>query len=218
MKLLDYTLVCLLGGVAPLALAQDGSPPAPGVADGDTTGTDPAADPAATVDCEGDACVSSEGVLMRIRTRGEREPATTTEASSSQALAPDRRVTVATEQPGRAVATGKWSVQLPDGGVIWATEDPNLGQPQFNVTAPSLVAFDGGRVTRPVQFYAYNNYPAFIDRAEVLIYRASDADLVAPLARVPLPVAAVSDAKWAGTLPEGFNARVGDELAYIVRA
>ena len=207
MKLLDYTLICLLGGVAPLAIAQDAVPP--------TTG---AAEDAPAVDCEGDACVSSEGVLMRIRTRGEREPATTAGATSSQALASDRRVTVAVEQPGRAVATGKWSVQLPDGGVIWATEDPNLGQPQFNVTAPSLVAFDGGRVARPVQFYAYNNYPAFIDHAEVLIYRASDADLVAPLASVPLPVAAVSDVEWDGTLPEGFNARVGDELVYVVRA
>jgi hypothetical protein len=217
MKLLDSTLICLLAGISPLALAQQATTAAAGNA-GAKAGADTTT--AASVDCEGDTCASGEGVLMRVRTRGEREPVTqgTSPASSSPALAPDRRVTVATERPGKAVATGKWSVQLPNGGVIWATEDPNLGQPQFNVTAPSLVAFDGGRVTKPVQFYAYNNYASFIDHAEVLVYRASDADLVAPLASVPLPVAAVADVKWDGTLPAGFEARVGDELLYVVRA
>jgi hypothetical protein len=212
MKLLDYTLICLLAGAAPLAIAQEGAGGPAGAGNAES------ADAATAVDCQGGTCASSEGVLMRVRTRGERAPTTANEASSSKALAPDRRVTVATEQPGRAVATGKWSVQLPNGGVIWATEDPNLGQPQFNVTAPSMVAFEGGRIAKPVQFYAYNNYPAFIDHAEVLVYRASDTDLVAPLASIPLPVAAVSDVKWDGALPAGFEARIGDELLYVVRA
>ena len=38
------------------------------------------------------------------------------------------------------------------------------------------------------------------------------------MASVPMPVAAVSDAKWDGSLPAGFEARVGDELVYVVRA
>lgn len=211
MKLLDSTLICLLAGVSPLAVAQDAAPATPAAG-----ATPDAAAPA--VDCEGDACVSGEGVLMRVRTRGERESVVPGDAASTRALAPDRRVTVATEQPGKAVATGKWSMQLPNGGVIWATEDPNLGQPQFTITAPSLVAFEGGRIAKPVQFYAYSNYPAFIDHAEVLVYRASDVDLVAPLASIALPVAAVSEVKWDGALPAGFEARVGDELLYVVRA
>jgi len=211
MKLLDYTLICLLAGTSPSALAQAG-----------TQAAQPAdaATPAAKVDCSGDGCVSDQGVLMRVRTRGERQPLTqgTTPASSSQALQPDRRVSVETEQPGKAVAIGKWSVQLPNGGVIWATEDPNLGQPQLNVSAPSLVAFDGRRIVKPVQFYAYNNYSAFIERAEVLIYRASDADLVSPIATVPLTAGAVTNTDWDGALPEGLELRAGDELTYIVRA
>ncbi len=230
-KLLDYALVCALAGVAPTVLAHEASPPQADM-QSDSTNVD-AADKAAAdatgdaaqegtpaVDCQGDTCTTDQGVLMRIRTRGERQPVTqgTTTQSSSQALQPDRRVTVETEQPGKAVAIGKWSVSLPNGGVIWATEDPNLGQPSFNVSAPSLVAFDGKRIVKPVRFYAYNNYSAFIDRAEVLVFRASDSDLVAPLATVPLPVAAVSDVQWDGTLPEGFEARAGDELVYLVRA
>ena len=168
------------------------------------------------VQCTDAGCSSDQGVLMRVRTRGEREPVTsgTTNASSSAALQPDRRVTVETEQPGKAVATGKWSVQLPNGGVIWATEDPDLGQPSLSVSAPSLVAFDGTRITAPVRFHAYSNYPGFIERAEVLVYRASDTDLVEPVCACRCRVAAVSDAQWDGALPAGLVARQGDELVY----
>ena len=110
------------------------------------------------------------------------------------------------------------STQLPNGGVIWATEDPNLGQPRLDVSAPSVVAFDGERILKPVRFQAYSNYPAFIERAEVLVFAASDADLVTPIARIALPVAGVADADWDGALPAGFKASRGDELTYIVRA
>ncbi len=214
MKLLDYTLIGILaGGLATPAAAQEAAPP-----------------PAATTQCNDDGCVSDEEVLFKIRTRGEQRPRTaeTTEQSDSQTLQPDRRVTVEAERvdsrwaydlkPGQALAIGKWSADLPGGGVIWATEDPNLGQPQFNVSAPSLVAFDGGKVVKPVRFYAYSNYSAFIQRAEVLIYRATDADLVDPIAKVELPVGNVADVAWDGALPAGLEARVGDELIYIVRA
>ena len=213
MKLLDYTLISLLAGMSQMASAQ--TAPAP------TAEAAKDAPPvAAQIDCSGNGCTSQDGLLLRVRTRGEQQPRTsgTTDGDSSPVLQPDRRVTVETEQPGKVQAIGKWSTDVPGGGVIWATEDPNLGQPQFNVSAPSLVAFDGGRITKPVRFYAFSNYSAFIQRAEVLVYRASDTDLVTPLAKVDLPLGAVSDAAWDGTLPAGFEARAGDELLYLVRA
>ncbi|WP_211371892.1 hypothetical protein [Marilutibacter maris] len=233
MKLLDYTLICILAGACAPALAQKGVSDL--VNTGSDTGRAPDATPTAlapaatavdddapsAVSCEGGDCRSDAGVVMRIRTRGEREPTTPAGASDGQALAPDRRVTIEADgpgaAPGKAVAVGKWSIQLPGGGVIWATEDPNLGQPSFNVSASSLVAFEDGRIVRPVRFHAYSNYSAFIERAEVLVFRASDADLVSPLATVPMPVAAVADTEWDGALPAGFQARAGDELVYIVR-
>jgi hypothetical protein len=214
MKLLDYTLISLLAGMAQVASAQTASAQTAGAE------KDASPAPAAQIDCSGRDCTSQDGLLLRIRTRGEQQPETqgTTDGDSSPTLQPDRRVTIETEQPGKVQAIGKWSTDVPGGGVIWATEDPNLGQPQFNVSAPSLVAFDGGRITKPVRFYAFSNYSAFIERAEVLIYRASDTDLVTPLAKVDLPLGAVSDASWDGTLPAGFEARAGDELLYLVRA
>lgn len=216
MKLLDYTLIGILAsGMATQAVAQDPAQAAP---------------PADATQCGDAGCESSEGVLFKVRTRGEQRPVTnaTSERADSTTLQPDRRVTVEAERidskweydlkPGQALAIGRWSTDLPGGGVIWATEDPNLGQPQFNVSAPSLVPFDGSRITKPVRFYAYNNYPAFIQRAEVLIFRATDADLVSPLAKVDLPVAGVSEVQWDGTLPGGYQPQAGDELLYLVRA
>ncbi len=212
MKLLDYTLICMLAGIAPATAQESSSLP------GATGKPGASQDVAAKVDCTGATCVSSEGVLMRVRTRGERQPTAPAAAATSQDLQPDRRVTVETEAPGKAVAIGKWSVQLPNGGVIWATEDPSLGQAELNASAPSFVAFDGQRITQPVQFYVYSNYPDFIDRAEITLYRATDADLVSPIATLPLQVGAVSEVEWDGKLPQGVTLRAGDELQYIVRA
>lgn len=209
MKLLDYTLIGLLAGTAPLAAAQTSAPPAQG---GGTA--------AKSVDCQDEGCSSEEGLLFRLRTRSYDKPVTqgTDTGSSSDALQPDRRVTVATEQPGKATAMGKFSIDLPGGGVIWATEDPTLGQPELSVSAPTMVAFDGQRITKPVQFYVRGNYPAFIQRLEISLYRSSDADLIEPIATVPMDVAAVSHADWDGALPSKYPFRKGDELVYVLRA
>ncbi|WP_211265007.1 hypothetical protein [Lysobacter antibioticus] len=116
MKLLDYTLISLLAGAAPLATAQESTKEAAAQTEG----------PAEAVKCTEDACSGEDGLLFKLRTRSYSKPVTegTTAKSSSEALQPDRRVSVALEQPGKAVAIGKWSVSLPNGGVIWATEDP----------------------------------------------------------------------------------------------
>ncbi len=176
------------------------------------------------VTCQDAGCQSDQGVVVRIRTRGEREPQTgaTTDTSSSPVLQPDRRVSVVMDSPapppGQANVVGKWSFQIPGGGVIWATEDPNLGQPVLNVNAPALIAFDGDRIVKPVRFITYSNYPDFIEGAEILIFKSTDVDLVTPLARIPLDLASVDDVEWDGVLPLGHELKAGDELIYIVRA
>lgn len=220
MKLLDYTLISLLAGTAPLAGAQTAAPSrtpsqVPSQAQQDRVdGT------ATAVDCDGERCTGEEGLLFRLRTRSYDKPVTqgTDRASSSEALQPDRRVTVAMEQPGKASAMGKFSIDLPGGGVIWATEDPTLGQAELSVSAPSMVPFDGQRIARPVQFYVRGNYPAFIERMEITLYRSSDGDLIEPIASVPIEVAAVSSTSWEGALPDRYRFRKGDELVYVLRA
>ena len=62
------------------------------------------------------------------------------------------------------------------------------------VSAPTIVPFDGTRITKPVQFFVRGNYAAFVKRYEMTLYRSSDADLVSPLAQFPINVANVTQA------------------------
>ncbi|WP_211840856.1 hypothetical protein [Pseudoxanthomonas sacheonensis] len=197
MKLLDYTLIGLLASMPPLALAQETQ---------------------ASADCAGDECSSEEGLLFRLRTLGERNPVVPADAASPAALQPDRRVDIDTAAPGRATVAGQFNLQLDNGGVIWATEDPALSLPELSISAPGFVAFDGQAIVKPVQFYVRSNYSSFIERYELKVYRAVDTDLVEPLATVPVDVAAVSNADWDGVLLSKYRFRAGDELVYVLRA
>ncbi|MCD9027450.1 hypothetical protein LDO26_04375 [Luteimonas sp. BDR2-5] len=212
MKLLDTALISILAGMAPAAFAQQAAP-------ADAAAASPAATDA-PLECEGESCSSDEGLLFQLRTRSYDQPVTTglSEHSGSAALQPDRRVSVALESPGKAVATGQFQIQLPGGGVIWATEDPNLGQPELSISSPTMVAFDGTRIAKPVRFYVRGNYADFVDHYELTLYRASDADLITPLTRVEIPSAAVATFEWDGALPADLRLRTGDELAYVLRA
>src|SRR5690606_17940668 len=58
----------------------------------------------------------------------------------------------------------------------------------------------------------------FISKLEISVYRSTDADLIEPLAVVPLDVAAVTEVKWDGSLPGKYRFRTGDELIYVLRA
>ncbi|HET6782463.1 MAG TPA: hypothetical protein VFH12_01355, partial [Pseudoxanthomonas sp.] len=211
MKLLDYTLISLLAGMTPLAVAQQTNPAATGKMEGSAQ--------APEVDCTDAGCSSQDGLLFRLRTRGERKPVVeASDNASSETLQPDRRVTVAMEQPGKAVAKGKFSIQLANGGAIWATEDPALGQAELSISAPGIVPFDGTAITKPVQFYTRSNYSTFVKRYELTIYRASDADLIDPLVTLPMDVGNIVSAEWDGALPAKYRFRAGDELVYVLRA
>src|SRR5207342_3629472 len=107
--------------------------------------------------------------------------------------------------------SGQFSMDLPNGGLIWATEDPAMGRPILNVQAGSTLPLKDGRIAKPARFHGYSNYPAFIRKLEVVLYRGNDSDLVTPLATVNLPVANVSDAEWDGVLPAGLNLQAGDD-------
>ncbi len=225
MKLLDTALLGILAGMSAAAAAQETTAPAPESAPVQASAPAPQAAPAAPavapIDCSDDACSGSNGELVfRLRTRSYDQPVTTgtDKQSSSQALQPDRRVSIALEQPGRAVASGTFSVQLPGGGAIWATEDPDLGMPELTISAPSMVAFEGGRIVEPVRFFLRSNYTAFVQRYELTLYRGTDGDLVAPVARMDVPVDATVQSEWDGALPSDLRLRAGDELVYVLRA
>ena len=176
--------------------------------------------------CVAEGCSNGDELIFRIHSYGESQPAEPGDGESALQL--NRRVHIATAQDsrgtssvgeeGRAVISAETSVELPQGGLVWATEDPALADPVLNVQGASMAAFEQGRISKPIRFHAYSNYPSFIERMEVLVYRGSDTDLVTPLATIPLPVGSVGDAEWDGVLPENLNLRVGDDLLYLARA
>lgn len=156
--------------------------------------TTPAPSPA-PIRCEADSCRNDDGLLLRIR---------------------DDDVPVVT--PDVAARGGQFMAELPNGGVVWATEDPTMVPPSLSVQAAATVPFENGRVTRPLRFHSYNNYASFIQKLEVTLYRGTDTDLVTPLARIELPADYVGDAEWNGELPPQIKLRTGDDLIYVARA
>lgn len=117
-----------------------------------------------------------------------------------------------------AQPVGRYSIDLPNGGLVWAVEDPNLTMPALSVQAAEMVPLEDGRIAKPVQFHGYSNYPSFIKRLEVKVYRGRDTDLVTPLATFDMPVGATTDYTWDGELPASLNLKPGDELIYVTRA
>lgn len=180
----------------------------------------------ANANCTDNGCSTPEGMLFQVSTRGEEHPVVS--GNSPAALQANRRVDIAVPpspspqpippQPGVAKINGRFSIDLPDGGVVWATEDPALSQPSLNVQGGSSVPFDNGRILKPVQFQGYTNYASFMRKIEVRIYRGDDDDLVTPLAVIDMPLGGVTKAEWNGALPAGLNLRPGDTLKYVTRA
>lgn len=174
----------------------------------------PAPSPA-PIRCEADSCRNDDGLLLRIRDDSEPElplpGRTDLPAANVVPLAP-------AVMPDIASRGGQFMAELPNGGVVWATEDPTMVPPSLSVQAAATVPFENGRVIRPLRFHSYNNYASFIQKLEVTLYRGTDTDLVTPLARIELPADYVGDAEWSGELPAQIKLRTGDELIYVARA
>lgn len=110
-----------------------------------------------------------------------------------------------------------YSINFANDGSIWSTEDPNLVNPVYQVASLSYVGFENGAVTTPLEFYVRSNYAAFIDRAEIVIYRAIDQDLTEPLVVIPVKPSSFTKVVWDGKLPNNNKYSVGDELFYMVK-
>ena len=120
--------------------------------------------------------------------------------------------------PERVVAQNRSSINLSNGGALWATEDPTIGQAELTVSSSGQAAFDGQKVTKPVSFYIRSNYSAFVQRYTLLLFDATDPDLVYPLAQLPVKVQNTAQVEWDGQLPDTTHHRVGDHILYVLRA
>lgn len=130
----------------------------------------------------------------------------------------NRRVDIKQIKPASAPKLGRAQIELPNGGLIWATEDPQLSQPELNISANSIVAFAEGKIQEPVSFFSRTNYVAFMKRIEISVYRGTDSDYTEALAKIDVPLENVTTVQWDGTLPSGLNLRQGDYLIFVARA
>ena len=96
--------------------------------------------------CSGGTCEDGYPLLFRIQSRGERDAtAHDSEAERSANVEFDTSGAVSMTAPGVARITGQFRVDLPGGGMAWATEDPQQGRPVMNVRAGSTVPLLDGR-------------------------------------------------------------------------
>lgn len=181
--------------------------------------TDGSADGAAADRCLDGDCGDVDPLLFRVQSRGERDAIREfSEAERSVRLRLEQEAGPA-PTPGVARIRGQFRIDLPGGGMAWATEDPQHGVPVMNVRAPATVALRDGRFDEPVRFSAYANHAAFIERMEVRVFAGSDTDLVRPLAVVGLPVGNLVRHEWDGAeLAGNLRLRTGDSLLYVARA
>lgn len=174
------------------------------------------------VQCSDAGCSADGHTLVRIRTEGERQPRV--QGETSEELQDNRRVDVALppvagrdSTPKITRAAGRFSIELPGGGRIWAVEDPAVVTPVLSVGSGATAPVEGGRITEPVKFNVYSNYARMFERMEISIYKASDVDLVAPLAVLTPEKGNTVSVDWDGQIQTGDRLRQGDELLYVLR-
>ncbi|MDR2100902.1 MAG: hypothetical protein LBP40_08790 [Campylobacteraceae bacterium] len=111
-----------------------------------------------------------------------------------------------------------YSLPLPNNGLIWVSEDPNMGETSLNAAALSFISAENGVLSDGLDFYIRTNYAAFIDKLELSIYRGKDKDLIEPLSVLDIAPASFTRIKWDGKLPDKYKYEAGDELVYVLRA
>ncbi len=114
----------------------------------------------------------------------------------------------------RADLRGLFTIALPEGGVLSATEDPTVVEPRLAALGPQTLPYVNGRIGASSVFHVYMNYPAFLAKAELLVYRADDTDRVRPLARLAVPRTNYSRVEWDGYT--GRESLHGDEELYFI--
>lgn len=211
--MLSFGLSAILFGLVPTAFSNDANP---------------SADNKPRYECSDAECRTQYGFIFKVRSKGETKPMVTD--GKGEDLDASRRVDVHydevythneegfTPDQKKVEVTSNMTIRLENGGMLWATEDPALTNPSLNINGPSSIAFENGVINEPVQFSYYNNYSAFIDRFEVVVFDGQDLDLVTPLSTVNVPVANNGRYEWDGKITLDKQLIQGDNLLYVLRA
>lgn len=178
--------------------------------------------------CEAESCPERQGLLVRVISEGEERPRK--DGNNPENFSNERRVDITaegqvrkntpmSEEQGLARIGGEYTVYLPTGGVMWATEDPAVTEPRLSITGQQRVKLREGNIIEPLAFHYYTNYGAYIERLELSVYRQSDIDLVEPVVQITTDqIANVGKLEWSGVVAADYKLRAGDNLVYVLRA
>jgi hypothetical protein len=114
--------------------------------------------------------------------------------------------------------TSVYTIELPNNGLIYASQDPSIGHAVLSVSTLPYAALSEGAITEPISFYIRSNYAAFIEKMELSVYRGADRDLTEPLVTIPVNPASFGVVSWDGKLPDRYNYSINDELIYVLKA
>ena len=164
---------------------------------------DETASPSVERACTAETCVGDEGYSFVVITR-EDAPLPSPD-SSAYAGQSDRRADI----------RGEFVVRLANGGALWATEDPTQVEPRLAVVGPRTLPIVNGNIGAGAHFYVYNNYAAFMQSLELVIFRTEDTGRVEPVATLAVPRVNYTRVTWDGVAR---YYRDGDVLSYLLRA
>ncbi len=179
-------------------------------------------------ECFEGECRTQNGLVFRVTSLGEERPKA--KGDDDEAHSVNRRVDVSyqevytysekgfTPDQKRVDVNSNMMIQLKNGGLLWATEDPALTRASLSLNGPSTIAFDGDKISEDVSFSYYNNYGAFIDKLEIVIFDGADTDLITPLRTMDVTVQNNGRYGWDGLLTLDKKLALGEELQYLIRA
>jgi hypothetical protein len=109
-------------------------------------------------------------------------------------------------------------LEVGNGAVLWATQDPSSPSPRLDVLGPGAVHVQDGQADGPVSFVIDTNYAAWIDRWELTLYHGDDEALAHPI-RLLTGSSWENGTRieWDGAPNFGERLVPGHELQYVLR-
>ena len=142
---------------------------------------------------EGAVKVSDEQVApyqLKIIKRGESAPRGDNKTTAGRQE--NRRADVRLLRKPQAKPSTETSAILPGGGSVWITRDPASLDRLLRITTGTTVSIENGKPVQPLEFDLATNYPAFIEEAEVLVFRGGDSFSQKPLFKIPVKLDGIS--------------------------
>ena len=130
--------------------------------------------------CPPGACKTAQGFSVEIISKGEQSSSVNNDPNDRRvevALSKQTHEVTTAEKQAKTVVQGDFLVRMPLGGIFWATEDPAITAPRLSISAPQAIKFDGLN-KYDAKFNYFTNYPAFIERLELVVYKCNDVDLI----------------------------------------